>query len=363
MTIRSITTIALSLPFDIGAPKPAFAGKPREMEMLLIRVETDAGLVGWGEAFGFAVWPATRAVIKTLIAPIMVGRDEADIAGIHLELSRKLHLLGRTGPVMYAISGLDIALWDIAGKAAGKSIAELLGGRRRESIPAYASLLRYGDTEFVEINAARAVAEGYERIKLHEITVPQILRARAAIGPGIKLMVDANCPWSVEESIAMNRDLAEADLLWLEEPVWPPEDYAALARVRAAGPAAVAAGENAFGYLDFLSMFEKGAVDHAQPSVTKIGGIAEMMRIARLAKEWGVALAPHSPYVGPGLLATAQIAAALDEEVWLEHCYCTIDEHPLGDAVRVRDGRFQIPSGPGLGRDPDPALVAKYTIK
>jgi D-galactarolactone cycloisomerase len=363
MTIRSLTAIPLSLPFEIGAPKPMLAGKPREMEMLLIRVETDQGLVGWGEAFGFAIWPATKIAFETLIAPITIGRDESDIDGILLELKRKLHLLGRTGPVMYALSGLDIALWDLAGKAAGKSVAELLGGRMRESIAAYASLMRYTDPHYVAKNAARAVAEGYKSLKLHELGVEQVKRAREAAGPDIALMVDTNCPWTVEEAIGMNQSFADYDLLWLEEPVWPPEDYDGLARVRQAGPAAIAAGENAVGYLDFQAMFEKGSVDYAQPSVTKIGGITEMMRIVKLAHKWNVKLAPHSPYVGPGLLATVHIMAALEEEIALEYCYCEIDENPLGDAVRASNGFLAVPKGPGLGCDPDPKFVAKYTVK
>lgn len=363
MTIRSVSAIPLSMPFDIGGPKPMLAGKPREMEMLLIRVETDQGLVGWGEAFGFAVWPSTKAAIEALVSPMAVGRDEADIAGIMNDLTRKFHLLGRSGPVMYALSGLDIALWDLAGKAAGKSVSELLGGRRRESVPAYASLMRYTDPDIVARNSARAVAEGYRTIKLHEIGVEQVRRARQAIGPDIKLTVDTNCPWTAEEAISMAVQMKDLDLHWLEEPVFPPEDHASLARVRREAPVATAAGENAAGYLEFKAMFEAGAVDFAQPSATKVGGISELMRIARLAREYGVALAPHSPYVGPGLLATVHVLAALEDEIELEYCYCTIDVNPLGDAVQASGARVAVPTGPGLGRDPDMRLVEKCAVR
>ena len=180
MTIKSVTPIALNLPFDVGGPKPLFAGKPRNMEMLLLRVETDSGIVGWGEAFGYAVWPATRTAIEALIAPLAIGRDERDITALMLDLQRKLHLLGRTGPVMYAMSGLDIALWDIAGKAAGKPVAELLGGARRKDFSAYASLVRYTDPALIARNAKAAVERGYRAIKLHEIGVEQVRAAREA---------------------------------------------------------------------------------------------------------------------------------------------------------------------------------------
>ncbi len=363
MTIRAVTAIPLSMPFEIGGPKPMLAGKPREMEMLLIRVETQAGLVGWGEAFGFAVWPATQAAIERLVGPMVIGRDESDIAGIMNDLMRKFHLLGRSGPVMYALSGLDVALWDLAGKAAGKPVAALLGEVRRTKLKAYASLMRYTDPELVARNAARAAGEGYEMIKLHEVGEEQVRRARMALGPDILLTVDTNCPWTAGEAIAKARQFAPYDLHWLEEPVYPPEDHAELARVRSEGGVATAAGENAATYLEFKAMFDARAVDYAQPSVTKVGGISEVMRIADLARARGVHLAPHSPYVGPGLLATMHILATLPEEVPLEYCYCTIEDHPLGDAVLARHGELELPAGPGLGRDPNPELIARYRIR
>ena len=362
MTIKSITPVALNLPFEVGGPKPLFAGKPRSMEILLVRVETDSGIVGWGEAFGFAVWPATRAALETLIAPLATGRDERDIAALLADLQRKLHLLGRTGPVMYAMSGLDIALWDIAGKAAGKPLAELLGGARRTDFAAYASLVRYGDPALVARNARASVERGYRAIKLHEIGVEQVRAARAAIGPGVKLMMDTNCPWTVAEAIGIAAQVREYDLFWFEEPVWPPEDYAGLARVRRECGIAVSAGENAVSYTDFQAMFDAGAVDYAQPSVTKIGGVTEMMRIAGLARDRGVKLVPHSPYFGPGLLATLHMAAAFEHESMIEYSFADLGANPLGDAIAVRDGRIALPRGPGLGRDPDPDIVARYRV-
>lgn len=362
MTIKSVTPIALNLPFDVGGPKPLFAGKPRNMEMLLLRVETDSGIVGWGEAFGYAVWPATRTAIEALIAPLAIGRDERDITALMLDLQRKLHLLGRTGPVMYAMSGLDIALWDIAGKAAGKPVAELLGGARRKDFSAYASLVRYTDPALIARNAKAAVERGYRAIKLHEIGVEQVRAAREAIGPDVKLMMDTNCPWTPAEAIAIAAKVRDYDLFWFEEPVWPPEDYAGLARVRRDCGIAVSAGENAVSLTDFQVMFDAGAVDYAQPSVTKIGGITEMMRIAQLARERSVTLVPHSPYFGPGLLATLHMAAAFEHETMIEYSYTELGANPLGDAIAVKNGRIALPTGPGLGRDPDPDVVERYRV-
>ncbi|MFN0305049.1 MAG: mandelate racemase/muconate lactonizing enzyme family protein [Burkholderiales bacterium] len=360
MTIRSVEAIPIALPFEIGGPKPMLAGKPRTMDILLVRIETTDGQVGWGEAFGFAVWPATKVALETLVAPLAVGRDERDIEGVTNDIQRKLHLLGRTGPVMYAISGLDIALWDLAGKAAGKSLAAILANSPRKSLPAYASLLRYTDPALVARHAARAVEEGYTTIKLHEIGVEQVRAAREAIGPAIKLTMDTNCLWTVDEAIAMARQLQPYALTWFEEPVFPPEDFVGLARVRREGGLPIAAGENAVSAANFAQMFDAGAVDFAQPSVTKIGGVSEMMRIVQLAHDRGVTLVPHSPYFGPGLLATVHIAAAMEAETMIEYSFADLGGNPLGDAISVRDGRVAVPTGPGLGRDPDPGIIERY---
>ena len=360
MTIRSIDTIALNLPFEINGPIPLFAGRPRFMEILLVRVETDSGLVGWGEAFGYGVWPATREAIRALVGPLAVGRDERDIAALMNELNRKLHIVGRTGAVVYALAGLDIALWDIAGKAAGKPVSALLGGARHKQLPCYASLMRYTDPKLVAENSAVAVARGYTAVKLHEIGVEQVKAAREAIGPDVKLMMDVNCPWTVQEALAVAEQVRPYDLYWFEEPVWPPEDFAGLAQVRRACGMPVTAGENAMSAKNFEQMFLAGAVDIAQPSVTKIGGISPMMEIAALCKAHGVTMIPHCPYFGPGLLASVHIAASFEQETMIEYSYADLGASPLGDAIEVKNGFIQVPTGPGLGRDPDPAVIAKY---
>jgi D-galactarolactone cycloisomerase len=124
----------------------------------------------------------------------------------------------------------------------------------------------------------------------------------------------------------------------------------------------VSAGENAMSATDFRAMFEAGAVDYAQPSVTKIGGISEMMRIARLAAEHGVKLVPHSPYFGPGLLASMHMAAAFEHETMIEYSFVELGASPLGDAIALRDGFVTVPQAPGLGRDPDAEIIARHSV-
>jgi L-alanine-DL-glutamate epimerase-like enolase superfamily enzyme len=215
---------------------------------------------------------------------------------------------------MFALSGLDIALWDLAAKAAGQALGQFLGGPRdgtgAREIPGYASLFRYGEPEVVAERTRAALAEGYRHIKLHEIREPEVAAARAAAGPGVPIMVDANCPWSPAEARDMALRLKPYDLHWLEEPIFPPENFAALARLRAETGVPLAAGENACTAFQFQEMFAAGAVDYAQPSVTKVGGVTEFRKVAALARSHGVALMPHAPYFGPGFLATSLSSTA-----------------------------------------------------
>jgi L-alanine-DL-glutamate epimerase-like enolase superfamily enzyme len=263
--------------------------------------------------------------------------------------------------VSFALSGLDIALWDIAGKVTGQPLAKMLGGQITERVPVYASLLRYGEPALVARNAARALERGYRRIKLHEIAVREVAAARDAIGPDIPLMVDTNCPWTAQDALAMAQAFAPYHLLWLEEPVWPPDDYVALARARAAG-VPIAAGENAGTWVEFIALMDVANVDFVQPSVTKIGGITEMARIIGLAGDRGAALAPHSPYFGPGLIATIHICATLGWPTFVERFYCDLEASPFGDQVNAANGFMSVPSAPGLGLQVDEGVIARYRV-
>ena len=360
MKITRIDTIVLNLPMVIDGATPTLGGRARtSIDMLLVRVETDAGVTGWEEAFGHRIFPATRAAIDTLLGPMCVGRDPAQITAIHDDLTRTLHGVGRNGPTLFALSGIDIALWDIAGKVAGLPLYRLLGGGARTDLPAYASLLRYGAARDVAHYTEQALGRGYRRVKLHEITVPEIEAARRVAGPGVPIMVDTNCPWTVQQAIDMARRLAPLDLHWLEEPVWPPENLAGLAEVRARGGLATAAGENYGTAWEFRRAFEAGALSYAQPSVTKVGGVTEMRRVIALGETFGVPVVPHSAYFGPGLLASIHCIAAMPGESLVERFYCDFAENPLGDAIHPRGGRIAVPQGPGLGVDPDPRLLDK----
>jgi D-galactarolactone cycloisomerase len=363
MKIVCVETHLIRVPCNIGAAPTPFSGVGwTSIDTLLLRIVTDAGLEGWGEGFGHASCPATRTALDTQLAPAILGEDARDIRGLMARLAQRLHLFGRNGPHVHALSALDVALWDIAGKAAGLPIWRLLGGSPVETLPAYASLLRYGEPAEVARACERALAEGYRDVKLHEIDVPPVAAARAAMGPDAAIMLDTNCPWSVDHAVAMAQRLRPFHLAWLEEPVWPPEDHPGLARVRREGGVPVAAGENAAGLHDFRSQFDAGALDIAQPSVAKIGGITEVLKIAALAEARGVRLVPHCAYFGPGWLASLHLAAVIAPAAPFERLFVKLEASPYHELVLAESGRVRVPDGPGLGRDPDPDVLRRYAI-
>lgn len=363
MRIRAVEAIPLRIPFTHGGPPPTFAGRPRTtMDTLLVRVESEDGLVGWGEAFGTMIWPASRLVLEEIVAPLVAGAEFADPPTLSGRLQVMLHNLGRGGPVTFALSGLDIALWDLAAKAAGKPLHALLGGARRSSLPVYASLLRYGDPALVATNVGRALAAGYQEVKLHEINHACIAAARDAAGPNVPIMVDVNCAWRDDEAVANARRVAAIAPLWLEEPCWPPEDHATLARVRREAGVRVGAGENAVGAPALEQMIAAGAIDIAQPSVSRIGGITEFRKVAAAAAAKGIELAPHSAYFGPGFAATVHLLAGEAAECRIERFFMDLTATPFAGQLDIVDGRVAVPQGPGLGVAPDPDLIARFRV-
>jgi L-alanine-DL-glutamate epimerase-like enolase superfamily enzyme len=363
MRITRVEPILIAVPYEHGGPKQMQPLGPwTHMETLYVRVDTDAGITGWGEAFGFAASPLTREAIVRVVAPLCVGRECDDVPTFMADLRRKVHAMGRHGPVSFALAGIDIALWDIAGKARGVPVHRLLGTASRDRIPTYASLLRYGKPDLVARYTEQAVARGYKAIKLHEHLVETVAPGREAAGPDIALLVDTNCAWGADEAIVMARKLQRYDLAWLEEPIDPVDDYDALARLRRETHMTIAAGENIGHAAEARGAIERGALDIFQPSVTKIGGIVAMRQAIAVAQALGVRVTPHSPYFGPGLIATLHVIAADLPEAMCERFYCELEATPLGDAIAAPDGFMRVPQGPGLGIDVDEGVIARYAV-
>lgn len=362
MKITHIEPIHISLPYTHDGPLTGFGGAVwPTLSYLLIRVQTDDGLVGWGEAFGYGAIPATITALETVVKPLALGRDVGDIDAFMTSLKKPLHIFGRSGCVQYALSGLDIALWDLAGKRAGKSVAALLSEKVRTSIPAYKSFMRLEKPEIVTLACERAIAQGYRSVKLHEISLPAVAAARAALGPEVSLTLDVNCAWPAAQALSMARQLAPYELKWLEEPIWPPEDLQGLSVLREQTDMPLALGENLANAWSFLPLIDEGVVDYFQPSVTKMGGISEFSIVAKAAQTSGRTIAPHSPYFGPGLLATLQLAGAYDTIGGIEIFGVDLERTVFGDVGTVgADGCIAIPDGPGLGCDPDPDVIERF---
>jgi len=366
MKIASIETIALRIPFTTGGQSAGGVWGAKDLQMvdsLVVKVTTDSGIVGWGETFGFTAIPAVKLVIDTILAPEVIGRDVSQRDKLQQDLQKKFHIFGRSGAFIYGLSALDIALWDIAGKAAGVPVHQLLGGSDASSLACYASLIRYADPELVRRNVQRALDSGYRHLKLHEVDVECVRAARETAGPDIEITLDVNCPWTVREALDMTDKLRPYNLRWIEEPVWPPENYTGLATVRGHGGIPVAAGENASTLMDFQHMLAAGAVDFIQPSPAKMGGITELQKVFALATAHNVAVMVHTFYDGPGLLASVHTGAALGgAKALVEWRYFDLEAQLYGDAIVPRNGRIAVPQGPGLGLEPNPDVLRDYRV-
>lgn len=363
MKIAQVEAIPLRIPFNHSGPVQAFGtGGWLALDFCLVKVTTDSGIVGWGDAFAYFCREPVAAAVEHMIAPVVLGEDARDIAGLNHRVQQKMHLLGRYGITLFALSGVDIALWDIAGKAAGLPLATLLGGSTMRPLPAYSSLFLLRDVDAVVADVKASLAQGYRYIKLHEIAEAEVGAARGAAGDDIPIMVDVNCPWTPEQARRMAVALDAFDLHWLEEPIFPPEDFASLAALRRETGVPIAAGENWCTALQFAHAVQAGAIDYAQPSVTKIGGVTEFRKTAAVCEAVGVQVMPHSPYFGPGFLATLHLAAALPNPGLIERFYVAPEAMLYDRWLDPVGGDFAVPDGPGLGADPNPDVIRDYRV-
>lgn len=366
MVITGIETVPLRIPFKAGTKSDASAWGDSNLpaaDSLLVKVTTDQGLVGWGEAFGFRAVASAKLAVDQLIAPLCVGQDATRIEALMLDIQQKLHVFGRAGALAFGMSAVDIALWDIAGKAAKLPLCRLLGGGAAD-IACYASLVRYSDPSLVRSSVRHAIDAGFGTLKLHEIELSAIRAAREEAGAGIELTLDVNCPWTLNEARPMAQVLRAVRLKWLEEPLWPPENFDGLAELRRTSGIPIAAGENVYTLMDFERMLAAKAVDFVQPSPAKMGGISELRKVFPLAAVHNIPVMPHSFYDGPGLLAAIHATAALGTtDSMIEWRSFELDATIYGGVLSPKRGRISVPQGPGLGIDPDPDVIRTYRWK
>jgi L-alanine-DL-glutamate epimerase-like enolase superfamily enzyme len=362
MKITEVTAHAFGVPSTRRSKEvPWVWGR---LTQVYAEIKTDDGLVGIGECFAYGVPLAVAATVNHTLKPLLIGEDARQIAPLTRKLFQKTHLFGRYGVTTFAISGVEMALWDLAGKRAGVPLYALLGGAASVQVPAYASLVRYPEGhKQIQAEAERAMGEGYTMLKIHQVTPESVGLAREVIGPDVPLTVDINCEWSPFQAIEMADAMNEYNLYWLEEPVWPPEDYLGLAQVQGTSGVPLAAGENWCTDWQFRQAMEAGAVTFVQPSVTKVGGIAEWLNVAHLARSYGFEMAPHSPYFGPGLAATLHLIAHTGQPRWVERIYFEPEVPLFTEPLSFSGGSYAVPEGPGLGVELDWKVLEPHRLK
>jgi D-galactarolactone cycloisomerase len=363
----------------------------RSRSIMLVELRADSGLRGWGEAFGPP--EATAAVVQHLYAPLLLGRDPLAIDLLWDELYNRLRDHGQAGIPIEALSAVDIALHDLAGRALGVPVSTLLGGARRARIRAYATGLYHRGaghgSDWPEQSAALAeeaaeyVSQGFRAVKLKvgfglDEDVRNARAVRQAIGAAPLLMIDANHAYDAAAATWLGLRLADAglDICWFEEPV-PPEDIAGYLQVKQAlGPRgiAIAGGEAAFTRYGFRELIARRAVDIAQPDVAACGGLSEARKIATLASTWGVRCLPHVWGSAVAVAAALHFAAALPDTppalkpveplFELDRTPNIFREELAQPPVTHIDaeGYLRVPDGPGLGIEINERLVASYSV-
>ncbi|MGE3908482.1 MAG: mandelate racemase/muconate lactonizing enzyme family protein [Chloroflexota bacterium] len=361
MKITDVRALPLAIP--TGASDRHSPWWARQGKQLIVQVLTDEGLVGLGEAFPYGNQAAVCRVILDNLKPLLLGQDPTRIEYLADLMQRSTGGFARRGLGMYAISGVEIALWDLLGKARGVPLYELLGGLTRPRLKAYASLLRYNTPPEVAEACRSRLAQGFSALKLHQIDVASVQAAREAVGLDVDIMLDTNCPWTPAEAAIMARALEPFSLAWLEEPIWPPEEYDGLARLRRQASMPIALGENEATAYGFREIIAKGAADILQPSVIKVGGVGELRRIAALAAAASLPVVPHSFYFGPGLAATLHVAATFTGAALVEYPSYDLEIPLLAEPITPGGGAVSPPIGPGLGVALNEEALRRYSVE
>jgi L-alanine-DL-glutamate epimerase-like enolase superfamily enzyme len=343
----------------------AYADK---VQSLLVRVETDEGLHGWGEGQAPVVPEAARELIDRLLGPMLVGSDPRETNVLWERMYRSMHVRGQvTGFMLDAISGLDVALWDLKGKAAGEPVCRLLGGPFCDRLPAYVSGLRAPTMEARAELAQKYYEEGYPAVKLFlgrgvEEDVANVRSVRERVGGDRRLLSDQFWMYTLPEAERLGRALEDLGVEWMEAPM-PPEDVHGHARLAGALEMAVAVGEPLRTRYQFREWIERRALDIAQPDIARCG-ITEGRRIADLAATYHLPVAYHvGVCLGVAMAATWHLAAATPNFIIQEH------EPPMFDLsnrlfkepLRVEEGHAVVPEGPGLGVEVEMEALRRWT--
>jgi D-galactarolactone cycloisomerase len=345
-------------------------------EAAIVSVETEDGLTGWGEAYGPA--SPVKAAVQDLFAPLITGRDPRDHEDLWQTMFSRTVDHGQKGTLLAAISGIDIALWDLKAQAAGLPLYRLLGGAHTQSIPCYATGFYFSDDESPELRFRREAeqykAQGFGAMKMKvgqgvETDVALVAMLRKLIGPEIRLMIDANHAYTPTEAIALGRRVERHEIYWFEEPV-SPLDLDGYAEVKRALAIPIAGGECENTRFGFEPLLRRRLVDFAQPDLCACGGITEGMKIAALASVYNVHLTPHVWGTAIGQAAALHFYAArprhpattTPEDKLIE---CDQTEHPFrvsiaGRPLELANGCWLLPESPGLGIEVNRAALERF---
>jgi L-alanine-DL-glutamate epimerase-like enolase superfamily enzyme len=385
LKIESVDAVWLHVPLPAEKQHRSDFGRITAFDGVLVSVRAEHGSIGYGEAKpavgSSGDGAALVAIVTHELAPLLVGQDAADVgalwqrmlngsrAALAQRAGRAMPILGRRGVHLAAIAGVDLALWDLLGKAHDCSVLALLGGACRASITAYASGGWESEARIGE-ELGSYVERGFRAVKMRvgamdggvRTSLARVRAARAALGADIALMVDAHGTMSVAEARRFCAAAAELELRFVEEPV-ASDDRAGLAEVRRSSQLPIAAGESESSCFDFADLLDRRAVDVLQPDLAIAGGFSEGQRIAALAWAHRAELAPH--FWGSALSFQAARTLAFASPAG------TLVEVPMGGAPLLRelasvdlalhDGALLPPQGPGWGVEPDPAFVKRFT--
>ncbi|EMA59682.1 mandelate racemase/muconate lactonizing enzyme family protein [Halorubrum lipolyticum] len=376
MQISSVEAIPLehSLPDGHGLGDARNFGHARQTTLL--RLETDTGLVGWGEAF--APGRIVAATVEELLVDDVVGMDPFAVESLATDSYTSQYHFGGDVFLQSAVSGIDIACWDIVGKAVDRPIYRLLGGTDCESLDAYASTMYYTEAERPPAAPIRdAVDAGFDAVKIKigagtDGDVERVRTAREILGDGGRLMVDMNGNYRPHQAIETARAIAEYGVDWIEEPV-PPENASGYRDVTDAIDVPVAAGEAHYGRFAFKDLVDERAVDIVQPNLGRCGGLSEARLIAGMATTENVAVRPHVWNSAVGVAAAVQFAASVPDYphsrnvpepmlVEFDRSENPLREDLLETPIDPTGGEVDVPQGPGLGVSIDEDALDRYRL-
>lgn len=384
MIIRDVDAVWLSCPIPYEKQHVSDFGRLSSFDMTLITITTEDGLTGYGEAkasVGSAgVCAAIVTAVREELRPLLIGQDARQITRLweimyngvrdHYALARgrSFPVLGRRGLTISAISGVDMALWDLLGKSLNVPMIQLLGGACRDQMRAYASG-GWADAEHIGEQLGGYVDRGFDAVKMRigvmdgtvANSVARVKAARRALGPNVDIMVDAHGTFSVSEAKQFCRAVEDENLRWFEEPI-NADNPRGTAEVRRATSIPIAAGESEFTRFDFRGLIEAGAVDILQPDLAICGGLTEGRRIAELAATYQLELAPHCWGSAFSFMAGVSLAFASPAAIIIEF---SLGANPLlhdlvEEPITAPNGKIAAPQRPGLGVTPRPDFIAQY---